>query len=84
MDWQIAERGRVMPAMIFSFVWATLVYCVVAQWVWGVNGWAAQWGVLDYAGGGPVEICSGVGGLAYAFVLGPRRENELLNFRFAK
>jgi len=32
-------------------------------------------------GGGPVEIGSGVGGLAYAWVIGRRNEKELLNFR---
>jgi ammonium transporter, Amt family len=73
-----------MPAMIFTFVWTTLVYCVIAQWAWGINGWAAKWGVLDFSGGGPVEICSGFGGLAYAYVLGPRRKRELVNFRFVK
>jgi len=36
---------------------------------------------LDFSGGGPVEIGSGIGGLAYAWVLGPRREKELVNFR---
>jgi Amt family ammonium transporter len=33
------------------------------------------------AGGGPVEIGSGIGGLAYSWVLGRRREKELVNFR---
>jgi Amt family ammonium transporter len=32
-------------------------------------------------GGGPVEIGSGVGGLALAWVLGHRGKNELRNFR---
>jgi hypothetical protein len=32
-------------------------------------------------GGGPVEIGSGVAGLAYSWVLGRRQEKELLNFR---
>lgn len=32
-------------------------------------------------GGGPVEIGSGIGGLAYSWVLGRRSERELLNFR---
>lgn len=32
-------------------------------------------------GGGPVEIGSGFGGLAYSWVLGRRREKELINFR---
>ncbi|KDQ54836.1 hypothetical protein JAAARDRAFT_350754 [Jaapia argillacea MUCL 33604] len=77
----LAERGRVMPAMIFSFVWMTIVYCPLACWAWSPNGWGFSWGVLDYAGGGPVEIGSGIAGLAYAWVLGRRQEKELLNFR---
>ncbi|KXN81103.1 Ammonium transporter MEP3, partial [Leucoagaricus sp. SymC.cos] len=77
----IAERGRVLPAMVFIFCWMTLVYCPLACWAWGANGWAFKWGVLDFAGGGPVEIGSGVAGLAYSWVLGRRQEKELLNFR---
>ena len=46
----IAERGRVLPAMVFTFLWTTLVYCPIAHWVWGPHGWALTWGVLDYAG----------------------------------
>lgn len=33
-----AERGRVVPAMVFTFFWATLVYCPLAHWVWNANG----------------------------------------------
>jgi Amt family ammonium transporter len=77
----IAERGRVMPAMIFTFFWATLVYCPVAYWVWNANGWAFKYGVLDYAGGGPVEIGSGMSALAYSMILGRRNEKMMLNFR---
>ena len=36
---------------------------------------------LFVVGGGPVEIASGVGALAYSFVLGKRQEKMLLNFR---
>ncbi|KAF8640598.1 hypothetical protein AX17_000260 [Amanita inopinata Kibby_2008] len=77
----LAERGRVLPAMVFIFFWMTLVYCPVAYWAWGVNGWGFKLGVLDFAGGGPVEIGSGASGLAFSWVLGRRRETELLNFR---
>ncbi|KAK1769533.1 ammonium transporter family-domain-containing protein [Phialemonium atrogriseum] len=76
-----AERGRVIPVMVFAFFWATLVYCPVACWVWNVNGWAFKYGVLDYAGGGPVEIVSGMSALAYSWVLGRRNEKMMLNFR---
>ncbi|KAK3328850.1 ammonium transporter AmtB-like domain-containing protein [Apodospora peruviana] len=76
-----AERGRVIPAMIFTFFWATLVYCPLACWAWNLNGWAFNYGVLDYAGGGPVEIGSGASALAYSWVLGRRNEKMMLNFR---
>jgi len=77
----VAERGRVIPAMVFIFFWATLVYCPVACWAWSLNGWGFKYGVLDYAGGGPVEIGSGVSALAYSWVLGRRNEKMMLNFR---
>lgn len=67
--------------MVFTFFWATLVYCPIACWVWNINGWAFKYGVLDYAGGGPVEIASGMSGLAYSLVLGRRQEKMMVNFR---
>lgn len=77
----VAERGRLIPAMVFTFWWATLVYCPITCWVWNANGWAYKYGVLDYAGGGPVEIASGCSALAYSMVLGKRQEKMMLNFR---
>jgi Amt family ammonium transporter len=77
----VAERGRLIPMMVFIFIWATIVYAPVAYWVWNANGWAFKWGVLDYAGGGPVEIVSGMSALAYSMVLGRRQEKMMLNFR---
>jgi len=65
----VAERGRLIPAMVFIFFWATIVYCPLACWAWNVNGWGYKYGVLDYAGGGPVEIGSGLSALAYSMVL---------------
>ena len=40
-----------------------------------------MYGVMDYAGGGPVEIGSGMSALAYSMVLGRREEKMMLNFR---
>ncbi|KFY45287.1 hypothetical protein V495_03064 [Pseudogymnoascus sp. VKM F-4514 (FW-929)] len=77
----VAERGRLIPAMVFTFWWATLVYCPITCWIWNSNGWAFKYGVLDYAGGGPVEIASGCSALAYSMVLGKRQEKMMLNFR---
>ncbi|KAI9756504.1 MAG: hypothetical protein M1815_003375 [Lichina confinis] len=77
----VAERGRLLPFLVFMFFWATIVYCPVAAWAWHANGWALQYGVYDYAGGGPVEIVSGMTALAYSIVLGRRQEKMMVNFR---
>jgi Amt family ammonium transporter len=59
--------------VIFSALWATLVYAPVCHWVWG-GGWLGPNGIgaLDFAGGTVVHINSGVAALAAAIVLGPR------------
>lgn len=78
----IAERGRFVPALIFMFCWATVVYSPVVYWIWG-GGWASTWrgGALDYAGGGPVEILSGVSVFVYSAFLGKRNPTLMINFR---
>lgn len=76
----IAERGRLFPCMVFLFCWATVVYCPVVYWVWG-GGWAAEYGVLDYAGGGPVEILSGALAFVFSAFLGRRNETLMINYR---
>jgi len=70
----IAERGRLGPALVFVFIWATIVYDPIACWTWNKRGWANILGVLDFAGGTPVHISSGTAALAIAIYL-PRREN---------
>lgn len=67
------ERGNMIPSLIFSFCWATIVYCPLACWTWNSNGWLYNLPSLDFAGGGPVHIASGWSALAYAFVLGKRK-----------
>src|SRR3712207_2933989 len=67
-----AERKRFKTFIIFSLLWATLVYDPVAHWVWGVGGWLRGLGALDFAGGTVVHITSGVSALVAAMVLGRR------------
>ncbi|GJC90939.1 ammonium transporter 1 [Colletotrichum liriopes] len=68
----IADRGRILPAMVFAFVWATIVYDPIAYWTWNGNGWLFTLGSLDFAGGTPVHISSGAAALAYSLMLGKR------------
>jgi Amt family ammonium transporter len=64
----VAERIKFSSFIIFVLVWLTLVYCPLAHWAWG-GGWASRLGLLDFAGGTVVEICSGFGALALALVI---------------
>ncbi|KAJ1724482.1 hypothetical protein LPJ53_001252 [Coemansia erecta] len=68
-----AERIRIFPAILFCFVWTTIVYDPIAYWSWAPKGWMNVMGSLDYAGGTPVHIASGFGALAFALVLGKRQ-----------
>ncbi len=68
-----AERMRFAGLLWFMGLWSVLVYAPVAHWVWAPDGWLAQRGALDFAGGTVVHINAGIAGLAAAFVLGPRR-----------
>lgn len=66
------DRARLWPFFIFTFFWTTFVYDPIAMWIWNPNGWAVKWGILDYAGGGPVEISSGITGTVISIYLGHR------------
>ena len=71
-----AERKRFKAFVAFSLLWSTVVYDVIAHWVWGHGGWLAKLGVLDFAGGTVVEIASGSSALVAAYVLGRRIFHE--------
>lgn len=69
-----AERVRLLPTLLFVFIWATVVYSPIAYWTWGKNGWLKAWGDYDFAGGNAVHCSSGFAGLAFALVLGNRHD----------
>lgn len=76
------ERVRFKTFLLFSLLWATLVYDPVAHWVWSatdlgndqsVFGWLRSLGALDFAGGTVVHVTAGFSALAFAMVIRPRR-----------
>jgi Amt family ammonium transporter len=69
----IVERMRFSMYVLFISLWALLVYCPVAHWVWG-GGWLAKWGALDFAGGTVVHVNAAVAALVAAIVVGKRQE----------
>ncbi len=68
-----AERMKFSAFLLFSVLWATIVYDPMAHWVWGVGGWLRDLGALDFAGGTVVHINAGMAALAAALVLGKRK-----------
>ncbi|GAB6191173.1 ammonium transporter [Desulfocastanea catecholica] len=68
-----AERVRFVPFLVFSLLWAILVYNPVCHWIWGKGGWLASLGVLDFAGGLVVHATCGAAALAGVLVLGSRK-----------
>ncbi|QAT16583.1 ammonia channel protein [Candidatus Velamenicoccus archaeovorus] len=68
-----AERMKFSAFVVFTLLWATLVYDPVCHWVWGVGGWIRNLGALDFAGGTVVHINAGIAALVTALVIGRRR-----------
>lgn len=64
-----AERMKFSSFLVFTLLWATLIYDPLAHWVWAVGGWVRNLGALDFAGGTVVHISSGFSALACAIVL---------------
>src|SRR3954462_15379908 len=69
----VVERMRFGTFLIFMALWSVGVYAVLAHWVWG-GGWLMDHGVLDFAGGVPVEMASGFSAFAAAMVVGARKD----------
>jgi len=74
-----AERWKFSSFVLFSFVIATVIYPIYANWVWG-GGWLAALGAnfglghghVDFAGSSVVHLTGGVMALVLAKMIGPR------------
>ncbi|MFC4292956.1 ammonium transporter [Sphingorhabdus arenilitoris] len=65
------ERARFGWVVAFSALWSLLVYAPVARWIWG-NGFLAEGGTIDFAGGIVVHTTAGISALVVAIMLGKR------------
>jgi ammonium transporter, Amt family len=76
----IADRAKFGAWLVFSGIWATVVYFPVAHWVFAFDGAQSRTGgwiankllAIDFAGGTAVHVNAGAAGLALALVLGKR------------
>ncbi|MEM8755493.1 MAG: ammonium transporter, partial [Pseudomonadota bacterium] len=68
----LAERIKLWPFLIFTFLLTALIYPIQASWKWGGGFLDSQLGFLDFAGSTVVHSVGGWAALACAIVLGPR------------
>jgi len=72
MTGAFAERMKFSTFIVFSLLWATLIYDPLAHWVWGVGGFIRNMGALDFAGGTVVHISAGISALVAVLIMGKR------------
>jgi len=83
------ERMKFSAMIMFTVLWAILVYAPVCHWVWaswaedGVekSGLMYAWGTKDLAGGIVVHITAGMGALAACILVGPRKGYPTAQFQ---
>ena len=75
------ERMKFSAMVLFTTLWAILVYAPVCHWVWGDNGFMLEWGTKDLAGGIVVHITAGIGALVVCIMVGPRKGYRTAQFQ---
>lgn len=66
-----AERAKLSVYVLFTLLFASLVYPVIAHWIWG-GGWLAEHGKQDFAGSTVVHLTGAMAALAATILLKPR------------
>lgn len=77
----VAGRMKFKALFIFIIAWSTIVYYPMAHMVWGLGGFLAKIGSVDFAGGNVVHISSGVSALILCIVLGKRKDYDHAKYR---
>ena len=68
----VAERIKLVPFLVFSFLFVTICYPITGMWKWG-TGWLDAIGFHDFAGSTLVHSVGGWGALAGIILLGARK-----------
>jgi Amt family ammonium transporter len=69
----LAERVRLSAYLMFTAVFAALIYPIGAGWAWGGGYLAGAWRFVDLGGSAVVHAAGGAAALAGALVIGARR-----------
>ncbi|MDQ0216125.1 Amt family ammonium transporter [Oikeobacillus pervagus] len=66
-----AERAKLSVYLVFALLFSSLVYPIVAHWIWG-GGWLAEHGKQDFAGSTVVHLTGAMAAFAGSILLKPR------------
>ncbi|OMP66039.1 ammonium transporter [Domibacillus epiphyticus] len=66
-----AERAKLSVYVLFTILFSSIIYPVVAHWIWG-GGWLAEHGKQDFAGSTVVHLTGAMAALAATILLKPR------------
>jgi Amt family ammonium transporter len=79
----VAERCKMICYIAYSALMSSVVYPIIAYWVWSERGWLSPfnadletrlaYGVIDFAGCGVVHMTGGCAALIGAYFVGPRK-----------
>ncbi|UVI28058.1 ammonium transporter [Paenibacillus spongiae] len=66
-----AERAKLSSYLVFTLLFTSVIYPVIAHWIWG-GGWLAEDGAQDYAGSTVVHLTGALAAFAATVLLKPR------------
>jgi len=69
----VAERMNFKAFLCFIIMWPVLIYYTIAHWVWNGEGWLAEMGAKDFAGGITIHTSAGIAGFTVSIFLVRRR-----------
>lgn len=69
----VAERMKFTAYIAVIVVVCGILYPISGHWIWGEHGWLQELGFQDFAGSAAIHAMGGFAALAFAMILGPRK-----------
>lgn len=67
-----AERAKLGAYFLFTIAFVSVIYPVIAHWIWSADGWLFKDGAQDFAGSTVVHLTGACAALAATILLKPR------------
>ncbi|MEX2416336.1 MAG: ammonium transporter [Paenibacillaceae bacterium] len=67
-----AERAKLGAYLLFTLAFVSVIYPVIAHWIWSTDGWLFKDGAQDFAGSTVVHLTGACAAFAATVLLKPR------------